>query len=164
MKANDVVDLYRKLKDADVRVWVDGGWCVDALLGEHTREHSDLDLAVDCDHADNLIQVLAQPGFSRDESHDDSDWNFVLSDLCSRRIDVHVFHFDRSGRHVYGVAYLREALSGVGVIAGQSVECIAPEWIYRFKTSYQPAEKDLADIRGLCAKFGFPVPQDHRRD
>ena len=38
------------LQSAGVRVWLDGGWSVDALLGEQTRPHADLDLAVPADH------------------------------------------------------------------------------------------------------------------
>ena len=33
------------LLEADgIDVWLDGGWGVDALLGQQTREHDDLDL------------------------------------------------------------------------------------------------------------------------
>ena len=47
------------------------------MLGEQTREHSDLGVAVDRDHDDKLVQALAERGFSRDEPDDDSDWNSV---------------------------------------------------------------------------------------
>ena len=35
------------LDAAGVRAWVEGGWGIDALVGRSTREHDDLDLAVD---------------------------------------------------------------------------------------------------------------------
>jgi lincosamide nucleotidyltransferase A/C/D/E len=35
------------LEEAKVTVWVDGGWGVDALLGEQTRPHKDLDIAIE---------------------------------------------------------------------------------------------------------------------
>lgn len=60
--------------------------------------------------------------------------------LCTRRRrDVHVFHFDSSGRRVYGVAYPPESLEGIGIINGEQVECIAARSAYQFKTAREPA-------------------------
>jgi len=41
------------------RLWLDGGWGVDALLGGQTREHGDLDVAVEARHVEALVQGLA---------------------------------------------------------------------------------------------------------
>jgi lincosamide nucleotidyltransferase A/C/D/E len=46
MTAADVVEILGWLGTASVDVWLDGGWGVDALVGEQTREHNDLDLIV----------------------------------------------------------------------------------------------------------------------
>jgi lincosamide nucleotidyltransferase A/C/D/E len=43
MDAPEVVDLYRTLEKLGVRIWIDGGWGIDALLGKQTRAHADLD-------------------------------------------------------------------------------------------------------------------------
>jgi lincosamide nucleotidyltransferase A/C/D/E len=40
----NVVDLLRLFQAADLEVWLDGGWAVDAVLGEQTRAHRDLDI------------------------------------------------------------------------------------------------------------------------
>ncbi|WP_226863290.1 nucleotidyltransferase domain-containing protein [Mycolicibacterium baixiangningiae] len=55
MPSHEVLALYRAAVAAGVRLWVDGGWCVDALVGEQTREHDDLDVAVDRDDLDVLV-------------------------------------------------------------------------------------------------------------
>jgi lincosamide nucleotidyltransferase A/C/D/E len=55
------------LEDADVLVWIDGGWGVDALVGEQTRAHSDLDLALDRESLDLARAVLEEHGFRHDE-------------------------------------------------------------------------------------------------
>ena len=47
MTSNDVIDLYTNLETLGIKVWVDGGWGVDALLGKQTRFHEDLDIAVE---------------------------------------------------------------------------------------------------------------------
>ena len=46
MTSDKVLDLYNWLNENNIAVWIDGGWCVDALLGRQTREHADLDIAV----------------------------------------------------------------------------------------------------------------------
>jgi lincosamide nucleotidyltransferase A/C/D/E len=46
MNAADVVSLYTELQKLNIHIWVDGGWGVDALLGEQTRPHEDLDIAI----------------------------------------------------------------------------------------------------------------------
>lgn len=39
----NVINLYQRLLDAGIPIWLDGGWGVDALLEEQTRIHDDLD-------------------------------------------------------------------------------------------------------------------------
>ena len=46
MLADDVALVVTALAEAGVAAWLDGGWGVDALLGEQTREHDDLDLVM----------------------------------------------------------------------------------------------------------------------
>jgi lincosamide nucleotidyltransferase A/C/D/E len=46
MNSDDVIDLYTTLENLGVEIWIDGGWGVDALLGEQTRPHKDLDIAI----------------------------------------------------------------------------------------------------------------------
>ena len=45
--AKDVVELYRYLAQNNIKIWLDGGWGVDALLGQQTRLHSDLDIIIE---------------------------------------------------------------------------------------------------------------------
>lgn len=46
MHSKDVVELYKTLNELGIEIWLDGGWGVDALLGEQTRSHDDLDLVI----------------------------------------------------------------------------------------------------------------------
>jgi hypothetical protein len=34
--------------------------------------------------------------------------------------------------------------------------------MFRFKTAYQPAEKDVSDVHALAIKYGLEVPESHR--
>ncbi len=46
MTADAAVALLRLFAEHEIAVHVDGGWGVDALLGEQTRPHADLDIAM----------------------------------------------------------------------------------------------------------------------
>ena len=46
MGAADVLGLLQAFDAAGVRVWIDGGWGVDALVGDRLRAHDDLDIVV----------------------------------------------------------------------------------------------------------------------
>lgn len=149
MPSSEVVALYRTAVAAGVRVWIDGGWCVDALVGEQTREHDDLDVAVDREDVDALVAVLTATGYQRIRTAASSEWNFVMVDSVGHQVDIHVFGFDGDARHVYGIAYSSEALHGSGFIDGVPVECITASSMYAFKSAYRPAAKDRSDLREL---------------
>ena len=99
MTAKDVVFILDRLDAAGVAAWLDGGWAVDAVLGEVTREHADLDLIVELDDVATMRAALAAEGFelTRGEPHS----NFVLRDGAGREIDVHPVTFDVQGNGVY---------------------------------------------------------------
>jgi len=162
MTRHDAVEIYLVLSTRAINVWVDGGFCVDALVGRSTREHNDLDIAVERQDADTLCAVLANEGFSKLARDDSSEWSFVLSD-GRRTVDVHVFAYDAAGKNIYGIEYPYGSLTGTGEIDGVKVACVAPEWMFRFKTAYAPTAKDIADVTALAQRFGFAIPETHRR-
>jgi lincosamide nucleotidyltransferase A/C/D/E len=66
---DQVLDLLARLAAAGVRVWIGGGWGIDALVGEQTRSHDDLDLAVDTRDEAHAIHTLQHAGFRIAENH-----------------------------------------------------------------------------------------------
>jgi lincosamide nucleotidyltransferase A/C/D/E len=46
MAPAEIVRLLGAFESTGVRVWIDGGWGVDALFGEQLRSHDDLDIVV----------------------------------------------------------------------------------------------------------------------
>jgi lincosamide nucleotidyltransferase A/C/D/E len=161
MQVDDVVDIVTGLESAGVTVWLDGGWCVDALVGRQTRDHSDLDVAVARSDEAGLRTWFRDRGYSEVPRAGELPWNFVLGDGSGRLVDVHVFEFDEQGGVRYGIEYPRAALTGTAALEGVSVRCISPEWMFRFKTAYPPAAKDLADVRALHDVYGFEIPPSH---
>lgn len=163
MTAEDVLRIYSELLAHHVQVWIDGGWCVDALLGAQTRLHSDVDIAVERRDVSTLTKLFSDWGYREEKRDDSTEWNFVLKDLRNNMVDVHVFEFDDQGNNRYGIKYPYDSLTGEGTIGGWKVKCISPEWMFRFKAAYQPDEKDLHDVRKLSDKFGFAIPETHLR-
>ncbi|WP_216914773.1 nucleotidyltransferase domain-containing protein [Nocardia noduli] len=162
MEAADVLEIWRELRAVGVEVWIDGGWCVDALLGRQTREHGDLDIAVGRADVGRLCRVLAALGYATEDGEGSTEWNFVMKRDSGASVDIHVFEFDQDGDHVYGIAYPSDSFTGVGAIEGERVHCMTPERMFQLKTAYPPAAKDLLDVRALSARFGFDPPADYR--
>lgn len=163
MKAETAVNLVKLLKAHDIDVVVDGGWGVDALLGEQTRPHDDLDIAVLHKAVPKLREILGEKGFTEIRRDDSRDCNFVLEDKEKNQIDVHSYTFDEYGNNIYGVAYLPEHLTGSGVINGYRVKCISPEWMVKFHTGYPLDENDFHDTQALCEKFNIPLPIEYEK-
>jgi lincosamide nucleotidyltransferase A/C/D/E len=63
MTASDVLEVLGRLEAAGLAVWVDGGWGVDALVGETTREHADLDLVVLAPELGAVRSLLGELGY-----------------------------------------------------------------------------------------------------
>jgi lincosamide nucleotidyltransferase A/C/D/E len=161
MDAAWVIGLYNKFLANGIQTYVDGGWCVDALLGRETRPHADLDIAVERKDAARLHALLAEWGYTKEQRRDSTEWNYAMKD-GHHAVDVHVFEYDDQGTSVYGIEYPFGSLRGEGTINGQKVKCISPEWIFKFKTSYLPQEKDRQDVHHLAAAYGFAIPETHR--
>jgi lincosamide nucleotidyltransferase A/C/D/E len=164
MSAQDVVRLVERLDAHDVDWCVGGGWAVDALLGEQTREHSDLDLWAPIAHLEGLFPAFVGLGVDRILPWPgDRPWNFVLHDGLRLRVDLHLYEPLADGSRHYGsvaegVVFPAEALAGHGSIAGVEVRCESAEWAVRWHTGYPARPVDLHDVPLLCRRFGIALP------
>ena len=168
MPAESVVMLLGVLDDHSVDACVGGGWGVDALLEQQTREHSDLDLWLSSADIEPLFVGLAACGVDRILPWPgDRPWNFVLHDGARLRVDLHLYEPLPEGKLHYGsvitgVVFPALALCGQGTIAGVSVRCEAPEWAVRWHTGYEPRAVDRHDVALLCERFGLDLPAAFR--
>lgn len=161
MASQNAADLYAALDRLGIKVWVDGGWAVDALLGRQLRPHRDLDVAVEWRDVPRLREYLRAKGYN--QAREDSQWNFVLADDEEHEVDVHAFVRDDEGNVVGGIMYPTDSLSGNGTIAGREVRCIsAPHvvqflapWLHKWPDKYLPA------VSALCEKFGIELPREY---
>jgi len=166
--SRDVIDLYVTLENQGVEIWIDGGWCVDALLGDQSRPHSDLDIAIQRKDLPKFRELLQERGYRDIKVAIARDWNFVFGDEQGREIDVHVIVLDEQGDGIYGPRengekYPAASLKGTGSIEGRSVRCISPEWMVKFHSGYELKEKDFQDVSALCSKFGIELPPEYAR-
>jgi lincosamide nucleotidyltransferase A/C/D/E len=162
MDASTAAKLLRLLEQHHLEVYVDGGWAVDALLGEQTRDHDDLDIALPHSQVTALRALLAIHGFREQSRKDTWECNFVLADEGGSRLDVHSYTVDADGNNVFGVPYRSEHLTGRGSVGGYPVRCICPEWLVTFHTGYEPDDNDRHDVRLLCERFGIALPEQYR--
>jgi lincosamide nucleotidyltransferase A/C/D/E len=161
MTSDEVLALYNWFKENDIAVWICGGWCVDALIGQQTREHQDFDIAVHRKDSLLLRNLLESNSYHEEKRDDSSDFMYVMKNEAGQEVDIHAFEYDEDNKNTYGVEFPFGSLTGTGVINGQEVKCISPEWLFKFNTSYEPKEKDILDIRALSNKFGFELPDKY---
>ena len=163
----DVLAVLRLADRVGARLWVDGGWGVDALLGGQTREHGDLDVAVEGRHLGAFLEALEGCGFVAVGEDGATAWNFLLRQGGGAVVDLHVIEPDDDGNGVLGPpeagnAYPAASLTGRGRIGGRAVDCITAEWAVKFRDAYHGDEGDRADVLALCRRFELPVPDQYR--
>jgi lincosamide nucleotidyltransferase A/C/D/E len=167
MPAEAAQSIVQALRSAGVAVVVGGGWAVDALLGEQTRTHADLDVWVPVEQFEHLVRAVVGIGLDRLYPWGgDRPWNFVLHDGGALRVDFHIYETvdERSIRYgpaTTGTTFPVEALAGSGVINGLPVACEAPEWALRWHGGYLLRPVDRLDMARLCERFGFDLPREY---
>ena len=171
VSADDVINIYKRLSNNDIQLWLNGGWGIDALLGEQTRNHKDLDVLVRFDDVIRMRELLSRDGYGLKEIWSENRWvkdvvgvevatAFVLQDSSQHEIDVHAFCFDDSGNGIpawddtEGFVFRKQDMAGEGRVAGIVIPCISFEMQLRCHAGYALPEKQVKDLELLHKKFG----------
>ena len=157
MRWHEVVAVLDALEVAHVSYWVGGGWGVDALVGQQTREHRDLDLAIDGESLAACQRTLERLGY-----RPETDWLPVRLEYAAAGrgwVDVHPVRLfsDGSGR--------QEGLDGaffdypssawsVGQLGGRPVPCISAAQQRVFHSGYELRAQDVHDLALLDGLTG----------
>jgi lincosamide nucleotidyltransferase A/C/D/E len=167
MQATDVIEIIKVLDQAGVAVWLDGGWAVDAVLEEQTREHYDLDIVLSITDVQTLLAALEPKGFAVVDG--ELHTNFVLADAVDRRVDAHVVRFDDEGNGIFQMpaggewVFPAAGFEGIGNIADERVRCLTPEvQMQCHANGYEWTATDLQDMRALRDRFGVELPGAYR--
>jgi lincosamide nucleotidyltransferase A/C/D/E len=161
----EVIEVLEVLGAADIPVWVDGGWGIDALVGEQTRAHDDLDLVVaraDCARAQDALGSLGfahapgiEPGLPA---------RLVLRAADHRGVDLHPVLFDAAGNGWQELPgggwglYPAEGLEGRGQIAGRQAPCLTPDLQLRHHLGYPLDQSDRHDLEVLASRHDLALP------
>jgi len=166
MTAADVLAVLDALVGSGVVASVGGGWGVDALLGRVTREHADLDVAVDAAQLGAAEAALERLGLAR--ALDERPARVVWGD-GRRAVDLHPVHWDAQGTgRQQGLdgqtfVYPPGSTGSSGLIGGRTVRCCSPDLQLAFHAHYEPRPHDRADMAALADAFGLELPPAYRR-
>ncbi len=174
MTAEKLLAIHADLKKMGVTIYLDGGWGTDALLGEETRPHKDVDFFIEKKNLEEVRQYFFDRGFKPSEEESSTWWHFLLENTDSI-VDIHVIDFDSSGRGVYGppengAVFPADAFTGIGHVNDVEVLCLSAD--YRVlcltvaygvitRTGYTLKETDYQDIEKLCNKFNIDMPPEY---
>jgi lincosamide nucleotidyltransferase A/C/D/E len=163
MTGDAVVAFLDLMGASSIEVCLDGGWGVDALLGEQTREHGDLDIIIRVEDVPRLVAVTRAAGYARQPGGTDA--NFVLKTPAGHRVDVHAIAFDGRGYGAFALPDGRQwpfppaAFRGCGRVLGKEVRCLSPDaQVQCHAQGYPPDEADLQDMKRLQDRFGVVLP------
>lgn len=160
----EVVEVLDRLEVAGVGASVAGGWAIDALLGRATREHGDLDLAVDAEDIDRAIQALGILGLRIEK--DERPARLVLGD-GRRAVDLHPVLWDADGTGRQSTetggefVYPPGSTSSIGRIGDRAVRCLTPELLVTFHLGYEPRDVDGRDMAALAARYRLALPDPY---
>lgn len=170
VRAEDAIDIYQRLLNNNIRVWLTGGWGIDALLEEQTRQHKDMDIIMLVDDVVAMRDLLGREGYSLKELWIENAWvvdsagreiptAFVLHDAVGREVDAHAMTLDEQGNGIpawtrEGLVLSREDLRGEGMIAGVPVRCLSAEMQVRAHSGYDLPLYQVQDMELLQERFG----------
>ena len=148
--SEDAAWLLRVMSRLGAEPIIVGGWGIDALCGEPSRPHRDLDVLIQNEFVKPITNRLLDAGFEVT-----TDWlpvRIELSDVeLDRHVDVHPIFDDGQGgwwqhglddtRFVYPAAVLTN-----GRIGDVLVRCLTASKQRELHAGYEPREQDLHDL------------------
>ena len=162
----DVIDakqIIRLAMDEEIKIFLDGGWGVDALVGHETRKHNDIDIFVERKDYYKFIQIIKDNGFYEKKTEYTTANHTVWEDVKKRIIDLHCFEYAKNGEILYGGdRFPSETFSGTGKIEEIEVSCIEPYSQVTFHSGYDYDENDMHDVRLLCEVFHIELPEEYK--
>jgi lincosamide nucleotidyltransferase A/C/D/E len=80
VRTEDACEIIKYALQNEIKVYLDGGWGVDALLKRESRIHNDIDLFVELKHYHDYIYVIKQHGFEEVNTDYTTDGHTVWKD------------------------------------------------------------------------------------
>jgi lincosamide nucleotidyltransferase A/C/D/E len=160
MQLDEVFRVLDALAEFGIPAWLEGGWGVDALVGQQAWAHRDVDLDVDASQEAEALTVLHRLGYEVE-----TDWRPNRVELAAPGggwVDLHPLQFDSDGNArqagLDGEFYdFPESYFATGDLGGRTVRCFSLQAQRRFHTGYplRPTDRhDLAQLDRHAMKEG----------
>lgn len=145
----DLMTVINILENANIVYWIDGGWGIDILYGEQTRNHRDIDINFDSQYTEKLLNILFEYGYEID-----IDLKPVRIELYSEKygyLDIHPFVLNKDGTSKQadlegGWYEFGKDLFGNAVFEGKLIPCISIKGQKLFHSGYELRDKDRHDL------------------
>jgi lincosamide nucleotidyltransferase A/C/D/E len=161
--AEDVLAVLDALAAAGVDAVLDGGWGIDALVGEQTRPHGDADMAIERARLGDAEAALAGLGYRRvPDAVPGLPARAVLRAEDGRQVDLHLLVLTPGGdgwqqlddADTWGCYPAAERTTGR--IAGRVVPCISARLQLAFHQGWTWDAKARGDLDLLSERRGTP--------
>ena len=163
VSVTDVKQILQLAMEAEIKVFLDGGWGVDALIGYETRTHNDIDIFVEKNDYHKFIQIIKDNGFYEIKMEYTTTSHTVWEDENKRIIDLHCFEYTDDDKILYeGNCFPLETFTGRGKVEDIEVSCIEPYSQVMFHLGYEFDENDMHDVKLLCETFHIEIPDAYR--
>jgi hypothetical protein len=87
MRHLDIIEeIFALAAEADIALWLRGGWAMDFALGQVTREHADIDLFAWAVDAERLNRVLTDNDYDRLPNDDP----LLQLDFCRHGVELNI--------------------------------------------------------------------------
>jgi lincosamide nucleotidyltransferase A/C/D/E len=172
----EALHIYKLLAHNGIPIWLSGGWGIDALLGEHTRPHKDLDVIMLLDDMIRVEEILKAEGYISKILWEENRWDFdsqgertatafYLQAPDGREFDTHALRIDQHGNGIPAwqapedFIFSKADLAGVGTINAFPVQCISAASQMKCHAGYELPQKHLRDLERLHERFDLPLPE-----
>jgi lincosamide nucleotidyltransferase A/C/D/E len=163
MTAENVIEILKMAERINIALWIDGGWGIDALVKQQTRQHNDVDIVIEQKNAKEFIKELTLNGYSEEKTEYTTASHSVWKTADNRIVDLHLIEFDETGiAHYEGATYPEGSLNSMGEIGNVLVRCVSAEAQLLFHQGYKYGDSDIHDVQLLCKTFGLALPYDYK--
>lgn len=148
-----IIDILAEL---NIRYWIEGGWGIDVLIGNQTREHRDVDIDFDAAYENILMDRLREIGYQI--TTDCRPTRVELYHPIHGYIDVHPLIISETGDAKQanpegGWFNLEANWFSESAFEARIIPCISVEGQRLFHSGYELREIDKADLKRLNDTF-----------
>lgn len=148
-----ILDL---LEELNICYWVEGGWGIDVLIGNQTRQHRDVDIDFDATREEVLLSKLQELGYEIT-----TDWRPSRVELyhpAHGYIDLHPLIINGAGdarqANPEGGWYdFKSEWFTQSFFEGRTIPCLSLEAQRLFHSGYELREVDKLDLKILEDAF-----------